>query len=118
MVLCLGVKGEAVLLGRGAGYILPAATTLHVRLVAPLPDRIAYMSQWMRLTEEEAAEQVRLRDTRRGEFIETHFHRKPGDIYQYDLLLNSHLLGEELCADLIVQAAQAKHAALRRAAER
>src|SRR5262245_42659114 len=46
MVLCLGVKGEAVLLGRGAGYILPAATTLHVRLVAPLPDRIAYMSQW------------------------------------------------------------------------
>src|SRR5262249_41241955 len=92
--------------------ILPAPTTLHVRIVAPLPDRIAYMSQWLRLTDEQAAEQVRTRDIRRAEFIATHFHRQPNDLYQYDLLLNSALLGEELCADLIVQAARAKQAAL------
>lgn len=112
MVLSLGTQGQVVLLGRGAGYILPRATTLHVRLIAPLQDRIAYMSQWMRLTHEEAAEQVRLRDSRRAEFIATHFHRKPGDVYQYDLLLNTSLLGEELSAELIVQAARAKEAAL------
>lgn len=112
IVLSLGAQGEVLLLGRGAGYILPARTTLHVRLVAPLPDRIAYMSQWMRLTEEEAAEQVRLRDMRRAEFIATHFHRKPGDVYQYDLILNSSLLGEDLCAELIVQAVRGKQAAL------
>jgi cytidylate kinase len=112
MVLSLGVSGEVVLLGRGAGYILPPRTTLHVRLIAPLADRIAYMSQWLRLTHEEAVAQVRLRDSRRAEFISTHFHRKPSDIYQYDLLLNTTLLGEELCADMIVRAAQAKQAAL------
>src|SRR5262249_48685984 len=112
MVLSLGVQGEAILLGRGAGCILPPRSTLHVRFVAPLVDRIAYMSQWLRLTEEEAAEQVRKRDHRRLDFINTHFHRKPSDVHQYDLVLNSSSLGEEACADLIVQAAKAKHAAL------
>jgi cytidylate kinase len=112
MVLSLGAQGEVVLLGRGAGYILPPRTTLHVRLIAPLQDRIAYMSQWLRMTEEEAAAQVRLRDSRRAEFIATHFHRKASDVYQYDLLLNTRLLGEELTAELIVQAARAKQAAL------
>jgi hypothetical protein len=33
-------------------------------------------------------------------------------VYQYDLFLNSSLLGEELCAGLIVSAAQGKGAAL------
>ena len=107
----LGAQGDAVLIGRGAGCILPRSSTLHVRLVAPLPDRIAYMSQWLRLTMEEAAEQVRVRDHRRAEFINTHFHRQPDDCYQYDLLLNTSLLGEELCAELIAQAARAKLAA-------
>jgi cytidylate kinase len=112
IVLSLGAQGDAILLGRGAGCILPPASTLHVRIIAPLGDRIAYMSQWMRLSLEEAAMQVALRDRRRAEFIETHFQRQPNDVYQYDLLLNSSLLGEELCADLIAQAARAKRAAL------
>jgi cytidylate kinase len=112
IVLSLGTQGDVILLGRGAGFILPAQTTLHVRMIAPQADRIAYMSQWLRMTEEEAAEQVSTRDQRRAEFIATHFHRKPSDIYHYDLLLNSSLLGEELCAELIAQAARAKEAAL------
>lgn len=108
LVLDLGAHGEVILIGRGAGIMLPRASTLHVRIMAPLPDRIAYMSQWLRLTEEEAAEQVRVRDQRRAEFISKHFHRQANDFHQYDLLLNSGFLGEDLCADLIAQAAQAK----------
>src|SRR5262249_39207797 len=108
IVLALGAQGEVVLVGRGAGCILPAASTLHVRIVAPLEDRIAYMAQWLRLAESDAAEQVRQRDARRSEFIENHFHRSPNDVHQYDLVLNSSLLGEDLCADLIVRAARAK----------
>jgi cytidylate kinase len=108
IVLALGAQGEVVLIGRGAGNFLPAASTLHVRIVAPLSDRVAYMSQWLRLPEHEAEEQVRQRDARRAEFTVTHFHRQPSDVYQYDLILNSSLLGEEVCGDLIVQAARAK----------
>jgi cytidylate kinase len=112
IILAVSAPGEAVLLGRGAGCVLPAESTLHVRIVAPLGDRIAYMSQWMRLTMAEAAEQVKLRDHNRAQFIQTHFHRQPGDIYQYDLVLNSTLLGEDACTELIVQAARAKQKCL------
>ena len=108
VVLALGAQGEAVLIGRGAGFILPRASTLHVRMVAPLDERIAYMSEWLRLTRDEAAEKVRVRDARRNEFISTHFHRNPDDVHQYDILLNASLLGEEVCAELIAQAARAR----------
>jgi cytidylate kinase len=108
VILALGAQGQVVLIGRGAGCILPAETTLNVRIIAPLADRVAYMSQWLRLTLEESADQVRRRDERRAEFICTHFHRQPGDLYQYDLVLNSSLLGEEPCANLIAEAARAK----------
>jgi cytidylate kinase len=110
VVLALGAQGEAVLIGRGAGFILPRATTLHVRMIAPVEERIAYMSEWLRLTRDEAAGQVRANDARRTEYITTHFHRNPDEIYHYDLLLNAGQLGEDVCAELIAQAARARSA--------
>ncbi len=109
VILTLGAQGGVVLIGRGAGCILPRESTLHVRIVADLQDRIAYMAQWLRLTAEEAAERVRLRDERRADFVATHFHRQPNDVYQYDLLLNSGQLGEEVCAELIARATVARN---------
>jgi hypothetical protein len=108
LVLNLGARGNVVLIGRGAGCILPRQSTLHVRLISPLADRIAYMSQWLRLSHDEAAERVRLRDERRATFLSTHFHRQPGDIQQYDLILNSGTLGEDVCAELISRAARTR----------
>jgi cytidylate kinase len=113
VVLALGSQGEVVLIGRGAGFILPRESTLHVRMMAPLQERIAYMSQWLRLPLREAAEKVQTRDARRAEFVNTHFHQQPGDIHHYDMLLNASSLGEELCAHLIVEAARARSAQLR-----
>jgi hypothetical protein len=110
VLLALGAGGGVVLIGRGAGCILPPEATLHVRVVAPEEERIAFMSQWLRLTLAEAAERVRLRDARRSEFVLTHFHRRADDIHQYDLVLNSSRLGEELCSELIAQAARGRAA--------
>lgn len=108
VVLGLAAEGEVVLVGRGAGLVLPQESTLHTRIVAPIPDRVAYLGQWLRLTVEEAAEQLRLRDARRAEFLATHFHHQAADLYQYDLILNSSLLGENVCAELIADAARSK----------
>jgi cytidylate kinase len=112
LVLALGTQGNVILLGRGAGFILPAKSTLHVRLAAPLQDRVAYMAQWLRLTEEEALEQIRKRDHRRNDFISAHFHRKPNDVHVYDVLLNTSMFGEDRSADLVVAAAKAKMTAI------
>jgi hypothetical protein len=116
VILALATTGGVVIVGRGAGYVLPRETTLHVRVVAPVADRIAYLAQWLRLTVDEAAEQVRLRDSRRQEFLSTHFHQRSAEPHQFDLVLNSTSLGEELCADLILQAAKVKQEALASAA--
>jgi cytidylate kinase len=107
-VLLLGAQGEVVIVGRGAGYILPPATTLHVRVIAPPAERVAYMSQWLRLTAEEAAEEVRRRDASRAEFLAAQIGLAADEPYPYDFVLNSSRLGEEPSAELIVQAARGK----------
>lgn len=107
-VLLLGSQGEVVIIGRGAGYILPPATTLHVRIIAPEPDRIAYMSQWLRMTADEAAEEVRRRDSRRAEFLAAQIGCAADDPNPYDFVVNSSRLGEEASAELIAQTARGK----------
>jgi hypothetical protein len=106
--LTLGAQGRVVLIGRGAGFLLPRETTLHVRVVAPFEDRVAYMSQCLRLTLDEARERVRLRDARRTEYLSAYLHRPQSDVYGYDLMLNTSSLGEDLCAELVTQAARSK----------
>ncbi|MER3415262.1 MAG: hypothetical protein C4297_03490 [Gemmataceae bacterium] len=108
VVLTIGYRGEAVILGRGAGCLLEPSATLHVRIVAPVEDRVVYMSQLERMSRDSAAREVAARDAARAQFIATHFHRQPGDIYQYDMVLNSSLLGEDVCARLVVEAARLK----------
>jgi cytidylate kinase len=112
ILFTLAAAGEVLLIGRGAGCILPAHSTLHVRVIATFQDRVAYIAQWLRLAPEEAAEQVRLRDARRADYLRSHFQRDIADVYQYDLLLNSSLLGEDLSAELLAEAARAKVAGM------
>ena len=112
LMLTLGAHGEVIFVGRGAGFILPRETTLHARMIAPQEDRISYMSQLLRLSREQAAEHVRQREAERAEFLARCFQLPESGIV-YDMILNSSGLGEELCADLIIQAASGKCGKLR-----
>lgn len=108
LILALAARGQVIFVGRGAGYYLPRPSSLHVRVVAPLPDRIAHMADWSRMTREAAADLVRQRDERRAEFLLKHFGRRSTDVYDFDLVLNTGLLAEEACADVILAALNAK----------
>jgi len=108
LILALGAHGEAVFVGRGAGFLLPPRTTLHARVVAPLAARVAAIGQWQRLTRERAAEEGRRREQVRTEYLAAHFPGNLEDPARYDLVLNSAQLGEELTADLLAQAARRK----------
>jgi cytidylate kinase len=77
-------------------------------VVAPVEQRVAYLGQWMRLTEPEAAAEVHRRDRRRTEFLAALTDGDPNDPTAYDLLLNSDRLTMETCAELIAQAVRAK----------
>jgi cytidylate kinase len=107
-VLALAAEGDVIVIGRGAGHILPRASTLHVRIVAPRADRVAYMGQHLRLTPAESEREVDQRDERRREYLLDHLNADSADPTHYDLTLNSSRLGEELCAELIAQAARGR----------
>ena len=112
VMLSLAARGNLVFVGRGAGHLLPRESTLHVRVVAPRENRVGYMAQYLRLPRDEAAEQVRRRDEMRIDYIAQNYQRRDDEPSDFDLLVNSAELGEELAADLIVLALRAKQKAL------
>jgi cytidylate kinase len=103
-MLSLAAHGACVIVGRGAAQILPPASTLRVRLVAPLEDRIAWFGRQHGVTRDEAARRVTEADHHRLGFIRSHFRKDPTDPTGYDLVLNASRLAVAACADLVVAA--------------
>jgi cytidylate kinase len=101
-ILSLGVHGDCVIVGRGAAHILPKETTLRVRLVGNLEDRIASIARRLTLTKEQAAKWVAETDRQRQAFAKDHFLKDPGDPHNYDLVLNTSTWSLDDCADLIL----------------
>lgn len=108
LALVLAAKGDAILVGRGLGDWLPEATTVNVRIIAPLKQRVAYFGQWLRLTPAEAEVEINARDRVRGALQAALVGTDPDDLTQYDLIANSARLGESECAELIAQAVRVK----------
>jgi hypothetical protein len=108
LVLSLAARGQALLVGCGAGYCLPRETSLHVRIIAERANRVAHMADWLRLSPDEAGRQVQQRDERRAEFLLKHFGMRSAEPYDFDLILNSGLLSEETCTDAILAALKGK----------
>lgn len=101
LLLIIAARGDAIIVGRGAGFLLPPESTIHVRIVAPFPDRVAWLAQLLRLTQQQAQEEVRARDHRRLRFLLQIFGQEATDPTLYDAVLNSGRLGVEACAQIL-----------------
>jgi hypothetical protein len=108
LLFAVAARGDAVIVGRGAGHLLPVESTLHVRVVAPFEDRVGYLAQTLRMTREEAADEVRQRDDRRAKFLTRTVFRDPADLAWYDLVVNSTRLGVEGAAQFLDAAVRIK----------
>jgi cytidylate kinase len=104
VLFSLALHGRCVIVGRGAPHVLPARTTLRVRLVGDKNDRIAAAAQRFCRTPQEAARWVDKTDRDRSEFVQDHFNRDPTDPRNYDLVLNTSRWSVAECADFIVLA--------------
>lgn len=101
VMLSLAARGECVIVGRGAAQILPAATTLRVRLVGPLEERIAGVQKRFGVPAEEARRRVLETDYHRSRFVRDYFHKNPDDPALYDLTLNVCRISAADCARII-----------------
>ena len=107
LIEAIGRAGESIIVGRGAGFMLPRETTLSVRIIAPLqgPGAPAGRADG-RLGPHRPPRRPRPRpppDPVRP-------HDAPGDStdpHNYDLVLDSHSLGLEIAAEVIVRAVEA-----------
>jgi cytidylate kinase len=100
----LAARGSCVLVGRAAAQALPPETTLRVRLVGDLADRVANIQKQKNLSADEAARWVARTDQERQAFVRDHFHKDVSDPLAHDLTLNTSRLSLNDCADLIVEA--------------
>ena len=107
-MLSLAAHGRCILVGRGAPFVLPPASTLRVRLVAPLEDRIAAVAHDQHVSRHEAARFVEQTDRERSHFVRLHFVRDVADPQFYDLYLNTSQFSIEQCADLIFEGLRQK----------
>lgn len=102
LVLSLGSQGACVVVGRGAAHLLPMGTTLRVRLIADLDDRIASICRERGMSRSQAITRIAATEQGRIRFVKDHFRKDPSDIHNYDLILNSSRTSIEDCADLVV----------------
>jgi cytidylate kinase len=102
-LLALAAHGDCVVVGRGAAQVLPAATTLRVRLVGPVEDRRTSVRQRFGIEPEAAARWVAQTDAERVRFVKDHFHKDPTDPHLYDLVLNTSRLSAPACAEIIIE---------------
>jgi len=99
-------RGNVVIVGRGAQFLLPHDCGLSVRIVAPLDFRVEQVLLRRGLSPKKARKFVEDTDRRRAAFIHKNFHRKATDPHLYDLVINVEKLVQEDAADLIVAAAE------------
>jgi cytidylate kinase len=110
VLLAVGQHGRAVIVGRGAHFILSPERTLRVRLIAPLETRVQQIASDHDLTLKEARAQVLQMDAEREAFGRQHFNKDVTDSGNYDLVLNYAAFTAEVAAELVVKAFKGRFA--------
>lgn len=107
----IGENGSAVVLGRGAPWILPPERALRVLVVAPQHARIARLAAERRLTIEQATHVIEREDEGRREFNRYYFANDPDDASLYDLTVNTDVLPIDTATEMVLLAYRARFGA-------
>jgi len=104
VVGAIGAHGHAVIVGRGAGYILPNEVCLRLLIVAPMEVRISNVAHAYKVTRGEAEQQIMKTEKERKSFIKKYFHADLSDPTNYDLTLNTAHFTAEAAAEVVKEA--------------
>ena len=97
----IGAHGHAVILGRGASYILPKEICLRVLVVAPLELRIRNVKDTYGVSEKVARQNVINRESDRVAFIRRYFHVDMLDPVNYDLVFNMGMCEQDIVVEML-----------------
>ncbi|MCC7377405.1 MAG: cytidylate kinase-like family protein [Verrucomicrobiales bacterium] len=108
VILALGHLGSAVLVGRGAHLLLAEPSTVRVRVVAPLVDRIRRVAEHDHVTLGEAERRVETVDGERAAFVRNAFGQEISAAGGYDLVINLGPVFFETATRLVLTLAREK----------
>lgn len=101
--------GQVVIVGRGSQVLLAGhRDVLHVRVVAPLEQRVAYVMQRENLNAAAAQARISHKDQERRHALKELHHCNSDDAHLYDLVINTGVLDLQSAVDLILFALERK----------
>ncbi len=100
----IGEHGNAIVVGRGANFILPKEKTFRIRFIAPKEFRVRHFMQSRNMTQPEAAKYVEKRDADRSGYIRNYFKADAADPSHYDMVVNTEVTGIEGAVKIVLSA--------------
>ena len=99
----LAAEGRVVLVGRAGPAVLRGKyDALHIKIVAPLTDRLRTTSERLGLAPKEAEKALQETDANRARYLKQHYGRDWNDSTNYDMVLNTGTLGLQGATEVIV----------------
>ena len=93
LVAAIGRHRRAILIGRGANFVLPPGGRLRVRVIAPRITRIENVAKTFGIPKIDAEKRITKTESDRRAFIQKYFNADIADPVNYDLILNTGTLG-------------------------
>jgi cytidylate kinase len=97
----IGKHGRAVVVGRGANFILPPEQRFRVRITATQRRRIENVARDFGLSQNEAKRRIIKTESNRKAFIRKYFNADIADPTNYDLVINTDTLTVDNAVDVI-----------------
>ncbi len=102
VVATIASHGNAIIVGRGANFLIPTQKRLAIRVIAPMEERIKKISQEFGVTPEEAKRRAINRENRRAAFIRQSFHADINNPQHYELVINTQRLNYEAAMGAVI----------------
>jgi hypothetical protein len=101
-ILQLASMGNVIIIGRGSNIVTAhMQNVFHVRIVAPLEDRINRIQELFKFSRKEATERIKKDDAIKKHYLKHHYHKNIDDKYLYHIIINTHLTSYEDAAEII-----------------
>src|SRR5437764_4799892 len=109
IIIAAATSGHVVIVGRGGQVLLAdKRDVLHVRVIAPLEQRVAYVVRREGLDTEVARRRVQAKDQARTRYMQTQYRSQHEDPHLYDLVINTAVLPLDIAVDQICLALEGK----------
>jgi cytidylate kinase len=97
----IGRHGKAVIVGRGACFVIPAAENIRLRFIASLESRVKKVAEDLNVSADEARRQIYNVEAQRRSFTRRYFYTNIEEPTLYDLVINTDYISDKQAVSLV-----------------